>query len=133
VALRSAYTLIEILVVLLLIGLSAALALPMLTAPVRDEAGLSDLVGRARRTAIERGETLYLRIEPDGEWTLEAGGAPNPSLHAALLEQGRSPVASKAVVTLRIAPVGSCAFDVRTLARSPDFAVDLPSCDVRER
>jgi prepilin-type N-terminal cleavage/methylation domain-containing protein len=127
------YTLLEILVVLVLLGLSAALAVPVLSGAPRRAAPLRDLVARARETAIERGEVVYLRLEPDGAWSIEGGAGTATAVREGVLARGRiaSPVATP--TTLRVAPLGSCAFDVRSLGNGPAFVVDLPSCDVRER
>lgn len=69
---RLGATLLELLVVLLIMGISAAVVAPAL--PRSSESGSPDeletevrqLLHRARMTALERGESVTLRVEPAG-------------------------------------------------------------------
>lgn len=68
---RRAVTLLELLVVLVLLGLSAALVLPSLRLP--DAArSLSSPLQRARAIAVRRGEAVRLEYAADGHWTVRA-------------------------------------------------------------
>ena len=87
-AARRGVTLLELLVVLLLLGLAAALVAPVLRLPTeRGAAAGSDPLARAadaaRDLALRRGESLVLAVAPDGRWsvapaerTAAADGAP---------------------------------------------------------
>ncbi len=65
-------TLLELLVVLVVLGLTAAVVLPSLTpvVPRTDRDPTATLIATARRAAIRRGEPLRLRVDPDGVWAL---------------------------------------------------------------
>src|SRR3989442_12169604 len=111
---RPGFTLVEILVVLIMMGLAAALVAPALLALHHHASTLNDVVAGAREAAARRGEVLYLRIEPTGRWRL-AGGA-NPL--AGTLAAGRVERFGAGPVTLIGAPLGRCA----SASRSPAAA-----------
>ena len=68
---RRGFTLLELLLVLVLLGLSAAFVLPSLRLPAR--AALPDsALQRARATAIRRGESVRLSADAAGHWTVRA-------------------------------------------------------------
>ena len=120
------FTLVEILVVLILMGLAAALVAPALIAP-RREPDLKALLGRARDTAARRGEMVYLQIEPSGTWRLEGGANPLEGT----LASGRIEPFLTAPATLVVSPLGSCAFDVRSGAAAQVVALDQLTCEIR--
>jgi prepilin-type N-terminal cleavage/methylation domain-containing protein len=68
---RRGFTLLELLVVLVLLGLGAAFVLPVLHLPGRSDRQSSALE-RARAIAIRRGESVRLSVAPSGEWTVRA-------------------------------------------------------------
>jgi prepilin-type N-terminal cleavage/methylation domain-containing protein len=68
---RRAFTLLELLVVLVLLGLSAAFVLPTLSLPPRDSAAVTPLE-RARAIAVRRGEAVRLDVATDGAWRVQA-------------------------------------------------------------
>jgi len=115
------------LVVLILMGLAAALVAPALLAPHRRAATLSDLVASARETAARRGEVLHLTIEATGQWRLEGGANPLEGTLAA----GRVEPFLAAPVTLIVSPLGSCAFDVRTASAASALALEPLTCQIR--
>lgn len=67
---RAAFTLLELLVVLVLLGLSSAVVLPALRLPA-PAAAESPLV-RARALAVRRGESLRLEALGEGRWRVSA-------------------------------------------------------------
>ena len=120
------FTLVEILVVLILMGLAAALVAPALIAP-RREPDLKTLLGRARDAAARRGEMVYLQIEPSGTWRLEGGANPLEGT----LASGRIEPFLTAPATLVVSPLGSCAFDVRSGAAAQVVVLDQLTCEIR--
>jgi len=69
---RRGVTLLELLVVLLLMALSAVLVLPVLSplTATSDRDPRLAVIASARRAAVRRGESLRLRMEGDGVWAL---------------------------------------------------------------
>src|SRR6267378_6651427 len=63
---RSGFTLVEILVVLILMGLVAALVVPALLPRHHDQSEVNAVLGRAREVAARRGEVVYVHIDPTG-------------------------------------------------------------------
>jgi len=125
---RSGFTLIEILVVLILMGLAAALVAPaLLPHHHHDQSALSALLASAREVAARRGEVVYLHIDPTGQWRMEAGANPL----AGTLATGSVPPFLTASVTLMVSPLGSCAFDVRSAAAAGAVALDPLTCQIR--
>src|SRR3989442_1011622 len=108
---RAGFTLIEMLVVLVLMGLAVALVAPALFPARHDESALRALLGSARDAAARRGEVVYLRIDVGGRWRME-------------------PVFATPV-TLVVSPLGSCAFDVRSSAAAAVVALEPLTCDLR--
>ena len=124
---RPGFTLVEMVVVLILMGLAAALVAPALLAPHRRAATVSDLVESAREAAARRGEVLHLTIEPTGQWRLESGANPLEGTLAA----GRVEPFLAAPVTLIVSPLGSCAFDVRSTSAASALALEPLTCEIR--
>ena len=104
-------TLLELLVVLVLIGLVAALTAPALLrepAPAAGAAGAaataeSRLTAYARGAAVRRGETLALDVAPDGRWTLRVAHGDTLPLDAGTLDA--RPAAPR---RLLVTPLGLC-------------------------
>lgn len=70
---RSGVTLLELLVVLVILGVTAMLVVPaVLPARAPDTDPARELVTSARRTALTRGAPVRLRLESDGNWTVAA-------------------------------------------------------------
>lgn len=112
---RRGVTLIELLVVLTLIGLAAALTAPALlrdrVEPVPDA---GRVVAYARAVALRRAETLALRVERDGRWTLAvARGDSLPVAHGV--------IGAAAPARLLVTPLGLCIpdDDASTVAWDP--------------
>ena len=123
---RKGFTLVEMLVVLILLGLAAALVAPALTpARVKQTSELVDLIGAARDAAVRRGALVDLHVERSGAWQIEGGGAGLATGKVA------TPLAA-APFTLVVSPLGSCAFDVRSEAAARAIRLDPLTCEVRE-
>jgi prepilin-type N-terminal cleavage/methylation domain-containing protein len=120
------YTLLEIAVVLLLIGMAAALAAPVLLRANPSRSGFEELIATSREAAVRRGEVLYLRVGTSGQWSLEAASAPTPDpLASGHIEAIGSPL------TLMLQPNGSCMFDVATVSRGTAIRLDPLTCEVQ--
>jgi prepilin-type N-terminal cleavage/methylation domain-containing protein len=109
---RTGYTLLELIVVLALMGLAAALVLPIFRARASRESAIQNIVTSARAAAAQRGEIVFVRFEPSGDWHMEGGGSP---LEGDFIGGRIAPLAT-VPLTLIVSPVGSCAFDVRSAA-----------------
>jgi prepilin-type N-terminal cleavage/methylation domain-containing protein len=117
---RRGFTLLELLVVLVMLGLAVALVLPSLRVPDRARAQ-SSVLERARATAVRRGEAVRLVIARDGAWTVRAT---SDTTDAILLSgtgtEASGPDIAQSVV---ISALGTClpegAFAVGTAAWDP--------------
>ncbi len=123
------FTLVEIVVVLVVLGLSAALVAPALLPP-REEgpsASLWGVIAWVQDMALRRGETLVLEVTPDGSWT--AFGA--SSLEVGPLGAGElDGDPPRHGFSLRVGPLGSCGLTLEadTLGWRPP--VDPLTCRV---
>lgn len=127
---RSGFTLVEILVVLVLMGLAVALVAPALV-PRRAarEGALATVVSRARDAAARRGETMHLTVEPSGTWRLVgAASSGAPPVAAGRLGEFDGPA-----FTLVASPIGTCAFDARSARAAERVALDLLTCELSPR
>lgn len=101
---RRAFTLLELLVVLVLLGVSAGVVLPAfrLPPPASPEAPIV----RARALAVRRGEAVRLSTRPDGRWQVAAAA----DTAGAILLTGTGVVsdAPAGPRTVVISPLGSC-------------------------
>jgi len=109
----SGFTLVELVVVLLILGISAAAVAPAVTrredamTSALDRAG--GLVGEARRLAVSRAVRVSLTLEPDGRYQLRQLEGDT----LAVLEQGRLEFATGAgldtdrMLTLTFDPRGT--------------------------
>jgi prepilin-type N-terminal cleavage/methylation domain-containing protein len=101
---RPGVTLLELLVVLVLLGLVAALTAPAaLRAPT--DAALSEetrVVSMTRAAAVRRGETLALDVRADGVWTMKVARGDSLPLGEGRIAAPRPPV------RLLVTPLGVC-------------------------
>jgi prepilin-type N-terminal cleavage/methylation domain-containing protein len=121
---RAGYTLLEMLVVMVLLGLAAAVVLPALVTPPHDTTPLRDLIATTQEAAADRGEVLYLRIDAGGAWLIEGANPREGTLEHGRLPEGGAPL------TLIVSPLGSCAPDVPSAASGASPALDALGCDL---
>lgn len=125
------YTLLEILVVLILMGLAAALVVPAVVPPKQgiDASDLSRLVSDARETAIRRGESMYVSLGGDGSWRVDGASSGDQGP----LASGRLGDYSGPNATLIISPTGSCGFDTRSGEAARAIDIDPLTCELRQQ
>jgi prepilin-type N-terminal cleavage/methylation domain-containing protein len=123
----SGFTLVEVLVVLVLLGMAAALVGPTLVArPPDEESGTRRVVRGALELSARRGEAIRLRVDPGGTWRVEGTVVPSEGPLAA----GRIEAYEGAAFTLVLSPLGTCGFDVRSLAAASTIALDPLTCQL---
>lgn len=107
---RRGLTLLELLVVLVLMALAAAVVAPVLLRPAMASVDRADaLVTAARRTAIRRGQPLRLRLDADGVWGLVSERTGDPVEYGRLDTTGVSVSATRArSLDLHIDAMGTC-------------------------
>jgi prepilin-type N-terminal cleavage/methylation domain-containing protein len=120
------FTLIEMLVVLVLLGMAAAVAAPAIRSVLPARPALSSLVPAARDAAARRGETVYLRIAESGDWRMEGAA----SSDAGPLATGRVDPFQGLPLTLIVSPLGSCAFDLRSTQATRSIRLDPLRCKI---
>ena len=108
---RRGFTLLELLVVLVLLGLAAAFVLPTLRLPATTP-GAASALERARATAIRRGEAVRLSVSATGDWTVAA----TADTTGTILLSGTGADATGAGVahSMVISALGSCLPEGRT-------------------
>lgn len=99
---RPGVTLVELVVVLGLLGMMAALVLPPLVPPAPRTTTLPDVVRAARAAALARAQTLQLTVTASGRWHLH----PLPPMDRDTLAAGT--LAGAAPLQLQITPLGAC-------------------------
>lgn len=123
---RGGFTLVEVIVVLLLLGLAAALAAPVFMAPQQDEAALATLVRSVRQLAERRGETLYLDMGREGRWSVVGSSSQEEGgLMEGELEDYEGPA-----FRLVLSPIGTCALDVRSSPAASALPVHPLTCEL---
>jgi len=112
---RRAFTLLELLVVLVLIGLSAAVVLPSFQLPA--PSGPESAVLRARTLAVRRGESVRLSTDRDGRWQVVATADTEGSI---LLAGGGGGASDSGVVgSMVISALGLCLPEGHSAAGTP--------------
>lgn len=127
---RRGFTLLEVLVVLLVMGLAIALVAPSL-APrtARPEEPLREVLHAARDAALRRAETVELEIAPSGAWTLYAAASPGEAPLGASRLPGWKASAPLAIL---VAPTGTCGFAARSLSVAAQFTLEPFTCEVTQ-
>jgi prepilin-type N-terminal cleavage/methylation domain-containing protein len=121
---RRGFTLLEVTVVLVLLGIGFALAIPAFITPMRDpDDAVQTVVDAARRAAVRRAETVVLRIARNGEWSIEA------SRDGEELRAGRVTWPQALPLVVRISPLGACL--VESDVAQPSITVDPLLCRVK--
>ncbi len=129
VAVRKGFTLLEILVVLILLGLTVGLVAPSFRLPEPPaEAALAPLIRTARESALRRGETVELQLEPSGQWRIDG----RSSARDGPLASGRLAAGLGAQLVLEFSPIGTCAPTVRS-APLPSGTLDPLTCALAVR
>jgi prepilin-type N-terminal cleavage/methylation domain-containing protein len=126
VSLRGGFTLIEMLVVMVLLAMAAALAAPAIRSVLPARTGLTSLLPAARDAAASRGETIYLRISETGEWRMEGAS----STQAGPFATGHIDPVPGLPLTLVVSPQGSCAFDLRSSKAAGAIHLDPVTCKI---
>ncbi len=108
------FTLVEVIVVLGVLAMGAALTIPAITRAPEEPASLGQLVRDARRTAIARAQPLELRVDASGSWTLTSVREGQPLVNGTLDES--VPIRSASIV---FSASGAC---VLRTALPPEWA-----------
>ena len=95
------FTLLEVLVTLLLLGLMAAVVAPVVRGPAPPDEGITTVLSAARETAVRRAQTLELRVDDRGAWRLAATGD-STSIASGQFTDGTSQL------RVRVNPLGAC-------------------------
>ncbi|HEU4681388.1 MAG TPA: GspH/FimT family protein [Gemmatimonadales bacterium] len=101
---QTGFTMVEVIVVLVLLTLAAAVVAPSLLPSRSESSELTSLVRNARETAIRRGETVHLRIDQSGSWQVAAGALTGDEI----LISGRLTNVPAHGTKLVFSPLGTC-------------------------
>lgn len=101
---RDGVTLLELLVVLALLGIVAAFALPALVSPPTRGAQLRDAISEGRRASIARSQLLALSVASGGEWEVR----PLPPDDSVTVASGTLAAPPSAAFRLQLTPLGAC-------------------------
>jgi prepilin-type N-terminal cleavage/methylation domain-containing protein len=125
---RSGYTLLEVIVVLVLLAVAAAVVAPSLLSSGPDRASaLPTLVATARAASVRRGEVVRLRIDRAGNWQARAGTGSTSQL----LMSGRLTDSPASAIDLIFSPLGTCAPAVESDRVETLTAYDPLTCEAR--
>ena len=121
---RPGFTLLEVLVVLILLGVGFGLAVPAFVTP-QDGAtdGVQRILSTARRAAVRRAEAITVSVEPSGDWTIANGDRATPP------ETGTLDWEPGAHLRVRISPLGACVLD----SNDASLSIDAVSCRIFRR
>jgi prepilin-type N-terminal cleavage/methylation domain-containing protein len=128
---RRGFTLLEVMVVLVLIGLASALVAPSLLSPQRrtDDA-VARLIDSARRAAVQRAGPVTLSIATNGSWVLEADGVEprRGTVNWPHLDPVRIHVSALGACTLGSTPASDRATAQDYNRAGPSLAIDAVQC-----
>ena len=111
---RAGLTLIEVVVVLVVLGLGAALVAPAIRSSAEPDEKLANVLAAARETAVRRAETTFLTVDAQGAWRIAALSDTTP------IASGRFGDGT-AQLRVRVSPLGAC-FSEGAGTRSLDAA-----------
>lgn len=126
---RGGFTLIELVVVLVVMGLATALVAPALLPPAQERpASLQRVIADVQSSALRRGEPMLLRVDRDGAWSAHGASSDTEErLGAGTLDEEARPPQP---FTLRIAPTGSCGLELAGDTTGWRPPLDLLTCQV---
>lgn len=126
---RLGYTLLEVIVVLVLLGVAGTVVAPSLRSPRPEQSSsLRAVVGSVREAAVRRGEIVRLRIDRSGAWHASAGRPPQTEL----LMSGQLSDPGEAA-DLLLSPLGTCAPTPEALPTHSWAAFDPLTCEIPSR
>ncbi len=124
---RKGFTLVELVVVLILMGLAIALVAPALRPPQpRAEPSVAPLLRAGRDAAVRRGEPTTLRVEATGAWRVDGHSA---SEEGPLATGVLSPAPGSAFA-IAFSPLGTFTADIRS-GVAETLPIDPLTCELR--
>ena len=115
------FTLLEMIVVLLLIGIAFAVAIPAFSSGSPEPDPLREVLAIARRTAVQRAQTLRVSVLADGRWSIDAGSSGAERLASGVLSK-----APAAEMIVRVSALGACTVEWSSQA----IPFDLVRCNL---
>jgi prepilin-type N-terminal cleavage/methylation domain-containing protein len=126
---RRGYTLVELVVVLILLTIAAAIVAPSLVLPRPDDASsFRSVIRSTRESAVRRAQTVRLHIHPSGAWQASAGPPPGTEI----LMSGRLTDA-RGSIDLLFSPLGTCGPAPEDPPLETYSSLDPLTCEVRSR
>ena len=116
----SGFTLLEIVVTLVLLGLAAAMVAPAFQRNTSRDSDVGAIVASAREAAVRRAQTLVLHVDDRGAWRLTPV-RDTASISSGVLPQSRKPL------TVRISPLGACFHEEPSIAPKWDAISCVPA------
>jgi prepilin-type N-terminal cleavage/methylation domain-containing protein len=118
----SGLTLLEILITLIVLGLAAALVVPVFRADTLPDDDLRAVLAGARETAVRRAQTLVLSVNQRGTWKI-AAAHDSTTIASGQFGDGTGDL------RIRVNPLGACLNESGTVA----ITVDAVGCSVVPR
>ena len=97
----SGFTLLEIVVTLVLLGLAAALLAPVFRIDSAPDEGFRTVLATTREAAVRRAQTMVLQVDARGSWRISAPG------DTSTLGSGRFTDGTRDL-RIRVNPLGAC-------------------------
>lgn len=95
------FTLLEIVVTLVLLGLAAALVAPAFRSETSPDEGLRSILALTREAAVRRSQSLVLEVDARGSWRIVAAG------DSTSISSGRFVDGTRGL-RIRVNPLGAC-------------------------
>jgi prepilin-type N-terminal cleavage/methylation domain-containing protein len=118
----SGFTLLEILVTLIVLGLAASLVVPVFRAETPPDDDLRAVLTGARETAVRRAQTLVLTVDDRGIWKI-AAAHDSTTVASGQFRDGTGDL------QIRVNPLGACLNEGGTVA----VIVDAVGCSIVPR